>query len=66
MIPEGSDVSDFWVAHPLGYPEFQLVDGEEEEAADDLFLESLGQKTHDLVSGEGADGAVGGSTDGDN
>lgn len=66
MILEGSGVSDFWVAHPLGYLEFQLVDGEEEEVADDSFLESPRQETNDHTSSEGTDDAVGGSADGDN
>lgn len=65
VILEGSDVNDFWVTHPLGYLEFQLVD-EEEEIADDYFLESPRQEIDGHVSGEDANAPDEGTTNGNN
>lgn len=71
MIPKGSNVSNFWAAHPLGYVEFALVDEEEEKVTDDSFLESPRKETDGHASGDDGDasdvGARGVSgADGDN
>lgn len=48
MIPEGSSIQDFWASHTSGYLEFTLVD-EEDEGADDSFLESPKNETDELA-----------------